>query len=186
VAAGHTTQVDVGELNGDIFINNSSLGLYPRIVEYREEQEKMGRHRLLAFGAACLVALRRYPFLDIRLRCEGKDLRLRTPFLFIGNNVYEMEGLRLGHRRRLVAGTLSLYVAHRTGRLGLLRLAMSALVGRLRLNHDMDVFESREVVIDTRRKRIHVALDGEVIRISPPLVYKVLPKALTVVVPPGR
>ena len=29
IVAGHETKVDVGEVNGEIFINNSSLGLYP-------------------------------------------------------------------------------------------------------------------------------------------------------------
>ena len=90
----------------------------------------------------------------------------------------------LGGRSCLDAGRLSLYVAHRTGRLGLLRLAFSALLGRLREAHDFDALCAREIWVETRRsRRIPVAIDGEVLVLSTPLRYRIRPGALKVIVP---
>ncbi|MES2572276.1 MAG: diacylglycerol kinase family protein, partial [Verrucomicrobiota bacterium] len=82
IAGGYCEQVDVGEVNGTIFINNSSLGLYPRIVRKREQQqERLGRGKWPAFLSSAIDAFRRYPFLDLRITLEGEKLFRRTAFL---------------------------------------------------------------------------------------------------------
>jgi diacylglycerol kinase family enzyme len=180
---GHVTRVDVGEVNGCRFINNSSLGLYPSIVRYRESREKTGWSRLVAFGAGCVVALRRYRFLRLQMEVDGQTYKRRSPFLFVGNNRYEVEGLRLGRRHRLDEGKLSLYLSDRTGRLGLIRIAMSALLKRLRLSHDFVILPAQVVIVQAHRKRIQVALDGEVVKLHPPLRYCIHPGLLRVICP---
>jgi diacylglycerol kinase family enzyme len=184
IAQGGRMRVDVGEVNGRIFLNNSSLGLYPDIVRDREkQQQRLGRGKWLAFTWAALAALRRFPFLSLRLGVEGKEHARRTPFVFIGNNEYQMQGLNVGARARLDAGTLSLYVAQRPTRLGLVRLAWHALTGKLAQQRDFDVLLTPELTIDTRHKRMRVATDGEVTVMQPPLAYRVRAAALTVIVP---
>lgn len=184
IIEGHPTEVDVGEVNGRIFINNSSLGLYPSIVHRREQQqERLGRGKWPAFFWAALSVLRRYPFLDVRLHIDDKELTRRTPFVFVGNNEYEMESFNVGARGCLDAGHLSLYIAHRTGRMGLLRLAWRALFGGLRDEEDFDALCTKEVVIETRRRIIRVATDGEVMMMKTPLKYRVRPRSLKVLVP---
>jgi diacylglycerol kinase family enzyme len=181
---GHAPRVDVGEVNGRIFLNNSSLGLYPSIVRHREkQQERLGRGKWPAFFWAVLSVLRRYPFLSVRLSVDGREMTSRTPFVFIGNNEYEMENFNLGGRSCLDKGQLSLYVAHRTGRLGLLRLAFSALFGRLSKQDDFHATCTKEIWIETRRRRLRVATDGEVTVMTTPLHYRVRPGALRVLVP---
>lgn len=182
--AGYATRVDVGEVNGRIFLNNSGLGLYPSVVRHRErQQEDFGRGKWNAFARALYAVLRRYPFLDVRLGIEGRELYRRTPFVFVGNNEYRMESFRLGGRPRLDAGQLCLYVAHKTGRLGLLRFAWNALFGNLDAQPDLDSLCAPEVRIDTRRRLLHVSADGEVEVMASPLLYRVLPGALNVLVP---
>ncbi|MET0623576.1 MAG: diacylglycerol kinase family protein [Pyrinomonadaceae bacterium] len=185
VCEGREARVDVGEVNGQIFVNNSSLGLYPRIVRRRDKlRERDGSGKWSAFARAGLAVLRRHPFLNVRLDADGRLIKRKTPFVFVGNNEYETEGLQLGGRTRLDAGHLSLYVAHRTGRLGLLRLVLSALFGRLRREHDFDALSVEEVWVETRRpKRLPVATDGEVTVMTTPLHYRVRPGALKVIVP---
>lgn len=181
---GHTASVDVGEVNGRIFLNNSSLGLYPSIVRHREkQQQRLGRGKWPAFFWAALSVLRRYPFLSVRLSVDDGEMSRRTPFVFIGNNEYEMENFNLGARSCINKGQLSLYVAHRTGRLGLVRLALSALFGGLRNQHDFDAVCTKEIWIETRRRRLRVATDGEVTVMNTPLHYRVRPGALRVLVP---
>lgn len=185
VCEGREVQVDVGEVNGQVFINNSGLGLYPRIVRRREKlQERSGSSKWPAFFQAAFSVLRRYPFMNVRLNADGHEIARKTPFVMIGNNEYQMESLQLGARSCLDAGHLSLYVAHRTGRLGLLWLAVRALFGRIRQAKDFDALCAQEIWVETRRpKRLPVATDGEVTVMMTPLHYRVLPGALRVIVP---
>lgn len=183
IAAGHQKRVDVGEVNGHAFINNSSLGLYPTIVHKREKQQRLGWHKWPAYIWAALAVLRRYPFLNVRVAVDGADLNSRTPFVFIGNNKYEMETLNIGGRDHLDKGELSLYMTNRTGRLGLVRLALRALLRGLRHEKDFLALCTKEIWIETRHKHLRVALDGEVIRITPPLHYRALPRVLSVLTP---
>lgn len=183
VVAGHAARVDVGDVNGSIFLNNSSLGLYPRIIRERERQQRLGWGKWPAYIWAALGVLRRYPFLEIRLSVDGKELTSRTPFVFVGNNEYEMERFNIGSRACLDKGELSLYTANRTGRLGLIRLALGALLGGLRQEKDFLAFAAQDVWIGTQHKRVRVALDGEVTIMEPPLHYRVRPGALRVLAP---
>ena len=186
IVQGHVANVDLGEVNGHIFVNNSSLGLYPSIVREREKQQRLGSGKWPAYVWAALAVLRRYPFLNIRLDVEGRELTSRTPFVFIGNNEYEMETLNIGGRACIDAGELSLYVTNRTGRLGLVRLALRALFGGLRQEKDFLAMCTKEIWIDTKHRRVRVALDGEVTIMEPPLHYRVLPGKLRVLVPAIR
>jgi YegS/Rv2252/BmrU family lipid kinase len=185
IVSGHTTQVDVGQVNGRIFLNNSSLGLYPRLVHEREKQQRLGLRKWTAFFWAAVAVLRRYPFLDVKLSVEGKDFSCRSPLVFIGNNEYEMESLDVGARACLNSGNLSLYMTRDTGRLGLVRLAFRALFGGLRNDRDFTALCSKEIWIETRHRRLRVALDGEVTVLEPPLHYQIRPLSLRVIVPAG-
>ncbi len=181
---GRAIPVDVGEVNGRIFLNNSSLGIYPRIVRHCEEQKrKKDRNKWVAFAQASLSVLRHYSLLRVRLLLDGKELLRKTPLVFIGNNKYEMEGLNIGERRRLDAGELSLFVANSAGRVDLMRLAFRALRGRLHEAGDFDALIAKQFSIETRRPRASVSTDGEVSQMSTPLNYRIHPGALRVIVP---
>jgi YegS/Rv2252/BmrU family lipid kinase len=183
IAAGHQTEVDVGEVNGHVFINNSSLGLYPIIVHKRQKQQRLGWGKWPAYIWAAFGVLRRYPFLNVRVAVDSEELYSHTPFVFIGNNKYEMEKLNIGSRAHLDRGELSLYMTNRTGRLGLVRLALRALLRGLHQEKDFVALCTKEIWIETRHKHVRVALDGEVTRIVPPLNYSAHPRALRVLTP---
>ena len=184
LTTGKPAPVDLGEVNGRVFINNSSLGLYPRMVHHREQQqERLGRGKWSAALRASLLVLRRYPLMAVTVQVDGAELLRRTPLVFIGNNVYRMEGLTIGTRERIDAGTLSLYLPRRPGRMGLIRIALRALFGRLRDVDDFDSLVATEFRIDTQRKAVRVAADGEVTGMEAPLNYRIRPGALRVIVP---
>ena len=183
IVEGQVVQIDAGEVNGRIFLNNSSLGLYPSIVRERKKQQHLGWGKWPAFVWAAIAVMRRYPFLNVRLNVEDKEFAIRTPFVFIGNNEYEMETLNIGCRARLDNGKLSLYVTNRIGRLGLIRLAILALFGGLRQEKDFIALSAEEMWIETKHQRVTVALDGEVTLMHPPLHYQTRPGALRVIVP---
>ncbi|MDD5564754.1 MAG: diacylglycerol kinase family protein [Thermoanaerobaculaceae bacterium] len=187
IAGGQTLNVDVGAVNDRFFLNNSSLGLYPKVVAGRDAlRQRLGRGKLPALIWSGLGVFRRYPFLNVRITIDDTELVRRTPFVFVGNNRYEMEGFRIGERARLDGAELSLYVANRTGRLGLLLLALRALFKRLKQSKDFDMGAAKSLQVETRHDRLRVANDGELCYMRTPLEYRLLPAALSVVVPgPG-
>jgi diacylglycerol kinase family enzyme len=183
IAEGHTTEIDLAEVNGRIFINNSSIGLYPRIVRKREQQQRLGYGKWRAAFWAALRSLRLSPFLKVRIEIDGRSFLRKTPFVFVGNNQYEMDLYNIGRRPSLNGGKLSVYFLHRGGRWGVILLLLRTLTGTVKQWRDFEEVLTDSVTIQTRRKRIQVAFDGEVSVLQTPLHYKTLPKALKVIVP---
>jgi diacylglycerol kinase family enzyme len=181
---GAERRVDVGEVNGRVFVNNSSLGLYPRILRDRDEQRlRLGRSKWLALMLATFSVFRRFPTLRIRVQTEAKTEYVDTPLLFVGNNQYQLDLMNLGERSRLDSGTLSLYLVKSRSRFGVIRLALLSLLGRLRQERDFSAQCLRELWVESRRRSLEVAVDGEVTRMRPPLHYRVRPGALRLMAP---
>jgi YegS/Rv2252/BmrU family lipid kinase len=184
IARGTHAGIDIGLVNDRPFINNASLGLYPDIVrDRRRQQRRLGRGKYWAMLWATLSVLRRAPFLKLELEVEGRKTRCRSPFVFIGNNDYTMQGFTIGTRGSLRDGCLSIYTTQRRTRWGLLRLALRALLGRLDQARDFATLKAASLRIDSRRRRMLVATDGEVTAMETPLSFRIKPQALKVIVP---
>ncbi len=184
---GRRAAVDVAEVNGVLFLNNSSIGVYPDMVRDRtRQQRKLGRSKRMAMLWAILATVRRSPLLRMTLELEGESHEVRAPFVFVGNNDYVMEGFRIGERERLDAGMLSIYTTRRCTTLGLFKLAWHALTGRLRQNHDFVEMAARAVTVALRHKLVLVATDGEVNAMETPLEYRSIPGSLLVMAPNMR
>ena len=183
IVDGIWCRVDVGEVNGRFFLNNSSIGVYPAIVRLRERYRSSFRGKWIAAFWAALAVLRRRPFMAVRLHVEGQELIRRTPLVLVANNEYRTTGIHAGTRESLADGRLALYVLNAAGRPGLLRLAMKTILEGAERVKELDLFAVEEVTIETRRRRLQVALDGEVITLDSPLHYLSRPRALKVFVP---
>ena len=184
IDGGQVREVDVGEVNGRTFLNNSSIGLYPSAVAQREElRHRSGGGKWPAMFNACVDVFRRFPLLDVTLQVDDRAVALTTPFVFVGNNRYEMSLFSLGTRASLQAGELSVYLTRDLGRMGLVRLAFRALLGRLEQDRDFRSVMLPRVEIRTRRRSVRVSLDGEVAWMASPIRYAVRPRALRVFVP---
>jgi diacylglycerol kinase family enzyme len=182
ITQGARRQVDVGEVNGAVFVNNSSIGVYPRIVALRSRSHATGPGKWAAALWASLTVLRRRPFMGVRIRTTEETLLRRTPFVFVGNNEYRMAGIRAASRESLSGGRLAVYVMHAERRRSLLLLGWRVLLRGADRVPELERFLVEEAVIDTRR-RVRVALDGEVRTMNPPLTYRIRPLALTVIAP---
>ena len=186
ISLGYLKSVDVGEVNGQIFLNNSSIGLYPHIVHSRErQQERLGRGKWRAAFSAAVEMLRRHPFFRVKLEIDGEARVYKTPFVFLGNNEYSMDLYKIGSRERLDAGKLSVYFLRRGGRWGVIRLILRTLVGTLDSMKEFEQLTTDSLTIDMRRDRVMVAFDGEVAVMETPLEYRIRPRALQVIVPHG-
>jgi diacylglycerol kinase family enzyme len=183
IAGGYVERVDVGKVNGHIFLNNSSIGIYPRLICEREHERELGFGKHIAFLLAAVSVLRRYPRLTVRILADDEILVRFTPFVFVGNNIYESGGLEVGRRSALNHGELCVYVPRHGSRRDLLKLGMRALLHRLKEADDLDMLSARQITIETYRRQVRVATDGEVQLMNLPLHYRSLPGALRVIVP---
>jgi diacylglycerol kinase family enzyme len=186
VFTGQVTNVDVGEVNGRVFVNNSGIGFYPHFVRQREEQEQHGHVKRVAFVLAVRSVIRRYFRLRMKVHMDQAEaLEHVTPFLFVGNNCYQTAGLEIGTRSRLDAGQLWVCTAPRSNRQNVARIALRTLVGR-GTDQELNAFEVNEIWVQPGTPRVNVSTDGEVSVMDAPLHYRARPQALRVVVPVQR
>ena len=182
VAGGQTHEVDIGEVNGRIFVNNSSVGLYPRMVWERDVEQRRGRNKWTAFAIAMMRTWRDYRTITAHLMVGDQAADVRTPFIFVGNNHYTAEGFQLGGRSRLDEGRLSIYLAPECGRFEVLALPVRALTRRLDSGAPFVEFAAETVTVDIESRRVSVAVDGEVALMTSPLEYRVRSRALRAIV----
>jgi diacylglycerol kinase family enzyme len=185
VRDGVQRRVDVAEVNGRVFVNNSSIGAYPLTVTLRDrllEEGAGGRWRAMA--RAALRTFRRFPTLRVRIDGDDGAIDIETPFVFVGNNVYRAEGPGALARERLDRGRLGVITAETTRRREAVRVAVLAALGRLDDASAVWRGEPAELTVETAAASLLVSLDGEVVRLQPPLCYRSRPGALVVIAPP--
>jgi YegS/Rv2252/BmrU family lipid kinase len=178
---GNITQIDVGEVNGHIFINNSGIGVYPSIVRHREWLQEQGHSKKLALFFAVLRALFYCPFLHLDFILNGQKISRKTPLVFIGNNEYTITGSEIGTREHLNKRKLSLFITHSLNHFRFLSLCIALLLSRKDGLTTLDTINTDQFTIVSRKRRLRVSLDGEVLKLPTPLHYRILPKALSVI-----
>ncbi len=181
ICRGESRKVDVGEVNGTFFINNVSLGFYPKVLRFRDKLKPyIGKWP--AMIAAVFQTAFRLPFFKVKLFWDGNQVRRFAPLIFVGNNPYEMHWPDVGKRLSLEKGVLWVMLLRSNGILSNLRSACLALVGRMSENKDVEVLEMKELVIRSRRRRFSLGVDGELIRHRGTLRFQIHPQKLNVIV----
>jgi diacylglycerol kinase family enzyme len=182
---GQPAAIDVGEVNGQIFVNNASIGLYPLMVRKREGlQRAKGWPKWLSTLPAAFAELERMPHHRLRLDWGKGERAIVTPLLFVGNNVYSLDRGEVGKRGTLTDGKLSVYAVARRRRAAMIWFAMRALVGRAERSLDFETLgECETLTVRSSSGSIEIALDGELKRMDSPLEFRIRPGALTVMTP---
>lgn len=187
VASGRTAPIRIASVNGQVFLNNASLGVYPAILKTREEiYGRWGRSRLAAYWSVLKVLARMGRPLKMRLRVGAEERLLRSPLVFVVNNAFQLEQMNLAGADRVAAGDLVVFIAPDTGRLGMLRNAAALALGFASVDQNYMMLSAPRIEIDlpTGRSRFwHVARDGERERMTPPLKLRAIADALEVTVP---
>lgn len=185
IASRTVRHVDVGEMNGRIFINNSAIGLYPLMVIDRDLQRKrLGRSKRLAMIVASLRALIRFNHQRLSLTVnEERTGRIDTPLLFVGNNDYRIDLGAPGKRQRLDSGTLCVMVMRKKTRRGMIAASVRALFDRTKADDMVELDRVERLRVGSERSQLAVSLDGEVVRANPPLDYRICKQALRVIAP---
>ncbi|QKD05345.1 diacylglycerol kinase family lipid kinase [Mesorhizobium loti R88b] len=182
IATGKPVAVDVAEVNGRVFLNNSSIGIYPFFVAKRSaEQRRRGFSKLAAIGPAIMRTLRFASWQAVHVAAQGTRERLLTPCVFVGNNFYDIA--ELGHRRSLSSKELCVYVVKRQSWFGLALLPFKIAFGMIDSTRDIEIYRAGSLQITSHRHAMLVSLDGEAVSMDMPLNFQIRPAALQVLAP---
>jgi len=185
IAAGNDRPVDVAEMNDQVFINNSAIGLYPLMVIDRDlQRRRLGRSKRAAMIVASLRTLWRFGRRRLSLTInEEHQARVDTPLLFVGNNDYRIDIGAPGRRERIDGGELCVMVMRKKTRRGVIAASVRALFNRSRADDMVRIDGVERLRVSSHRSRLAVSLDGEVVRADPPLEYRIRKRALRVIAP---
>ena len=180
--------VQVGTVNGHVFLVNASLGLYPALLEDRETYKaRFGRSRLVAMGAACMTLLRGHRQLRLLIDEGGEVREVRTPTLFVGNNRLQLEqvGLDLSaHPARVLDdGRIAAVMLKPIGTPTMAWLMLRGAMGSLGEADSVESFAFQRMVVQPRRRKIKVAFDGEIARMRTPIEFRVAAQPLFLLKP---
>ncbi|WP_242481192.1 diacylglycerol/lipid kinase family protein [Rubrivivax gelatinosus] len=181
--------VQVGRVNGHVFLVNASLGLYPDLLEDREAwKSRFGRSRLVAFGAALATLAGEHRRLRLAVELGGKTQLVRTQTLFVGNNRLQFEQVGLPQARAIEHGRIGAVMLKPLGSWRLLGLLLRGAIGRLGEADTVESFAFERMVVRPwlpAGTRIKLAYDGEVVRVRAPVVFEVAPRPLVLLLSPA-
>ncbi|MCB5207952.1 diacylglycerol/lipid kinase family protein [Methylovorus mays] len=182
---GRLQPVQIGLVNDKVFLVNASVGLYPQLLQAREQfKRQYGRSRVVALIAGFFTLLRQHRVLKIVLETKGVSRKLRTPTLFVGNNQLQLEQIGIPLTDALATGELAAIMLKPTSKLAMLGLMLKGALGRLGEAENIVSFSFSSMGIrqfSFPRRRIKVATDGEIVRLKSPLQFRVAPRPLQLI-----
>lgn len=186
--AAQPEPVQISAINEQVFLVNTSLGLYPDLLQDRETwKARFGRSRLVAFGAGMATLLRAQRRLKLSIEWAGQQREVRTLTLFVGNNRLQLEQLGLGNAEQPSEGAaarsqITAVILKPIGTLAMLGLMLRGALGQLGEASGIERFACRSLVVKPSRllgrRQVKVAFDGEVGWMRSPLTIRVLPQPL--------
>ena len=182
--SGSVRRMDVGEVNGRIFLNNASFGVYPKILERREAvYKRWGRSRVAAYWSVLLTLWDMRDPMHLSLTLDGKKRDFHTPLAFVARSAYQLENMGLEGADAVRDGKLVLFLAKGHAPRQLIAAALRLAIGKVVRGQDFDLLIADEILIETRQPRRLLAFDGEKERATGPFKLRVMRDALSVIVP---
>lgn len=185
LATGTHHRIDVGEVNGRVFLHKVVVGLIPSLAAGRE-------HIRTRHDASAKIGFMRYFFRRLmrakRIAVviepgDGPRRVERVQAIAVASNAYD-EGLgQFFSRHDLDRGTLTLYVLRHLTVGDFFRLTAGMLLGRWRSDEALSMESIKGVTIRSHKSMLKVMFDGEVENLQTPLEFTIRPRALSVIVP---
>ncbi len=179
---GEEHRLDYATVNGRLFLNNVSLGAYAAAVEHPEYREdKVGT----TIGVIPEMVAKGGPWFDLQLDVPGERRWDAAALVQVSNGVYEMAGAGFGRRRHLDEGVLGV-VAVDVNHVGdLVAITVLAAARHPELSAGVWPWSTPALRVDSHQTEIAAGVDGESVRLTPPLLFAAVPRGLRVLVPEG-
>ena len=182
-AQGAVRRVDVGEVNGRVFLNNSSIGVYPRIVELRRRHGGHGRGKWIAALWASLAVLRRRPFMGVRIRTAERSWSGRRRSCSWATTSTAWWACRPRRASRSRDGQLALYVMHGVPSAEPARAGLAGALARGGAGARARAVSGDEATVETRRRAAPGGARRRGRHSAVTARYRILPAALRVLTP---
>lgn len=188
IVEAHSRTLRIATVNGQVFLNNASLGAYPAILETREDiYKRWGRSRIAAYWAVIKTLSSVRPPLQLRITADGTTCTVRSPLVFVVNNAYQLTQLAVEGADHIEDGKLVVFVVPDAGRIEMIRMAVLIALGRGLPKWKFAVLGGADILIERLGRRAGhrqtIARDGERERLAGPFHLQVVEKDLTVLVP---
>lgn len=184
IATGTARPFPVGEVNGEIFLNNASLGIYPEILKEREgTYKRWGRSRIAAHWSVLMTFLSFRSPVRMKVRVAGKEIRARTPLAFVARSAFQLEHYGLDGADCIRKGEFALFLLPDVTRWQLLLRALRLANKGMQAKRDFELISGTDIEIETRSASQLVAMDGERVRLSAPFRFRMHSDALHVIAP---
>lgn len=179
---GQTTEVDVGSANGSYFLNNVSIGLYPEIVEQREQFRKLGKWR--AYRKATWQSFRKLHHVSLVVETPHSLEAIKTHVFLVSVNPYDVFTFGLiAPRTTLGGGQLCIYWLPYMQKFQLIRTMARYFRGKMMPGEDVRSLRTTSLKVQTNRSKLRAGMDGELFELKTPLMLTLEPKSLRVRVP---
>ena len=177
--------IDVGEVNGRAFLHNVIIGLVPGIGVGREKVRGSGLGGKIKFTLFMLRRLARSRRIALALVLNGQSVRVqRMQSLVVANNSYDQWFGRFMARRRLDRGRLTAYLVRNLRVWDAIRLGFEMMVGTWGADRVIEYEKVQQLTVMSKKSKLSVSMDGDVLTLDTPLEFTVRPKGLTVLAPP--
>ncbi|MES2748981.1 MAG: diacylglycerol kinase family protein [Patescibacteria group bacterium] len=184
VMTGETINIDTAEVNGRTFVNFSCIGFYTQIIKRRTAYQKKSWKKWPAFGMSMYECMKEYSSYSFVIKKNDSEMKVRTPLIFVGNNIFDFGGLDvLSSRQDFTSGKLQLSIAKEMGRWRIFLLAFRSLFMDVKNQLGFTTTAIDEIEIHANKSKVWVSLDGEVIKLQTPLRYKIIPQSLCMIIP---
>ncbi|ETX14331.1 diacylglycerol kinase [Roseivivax halodurans JCM 10272] len=185
LATGEARHLPVGEVNGQVFLNNASLGVYPSVLREREgTYKRWGRSRIAAHWSVIKTFLTFRRPVKMQVSVGGKTIRRKTPLAFVGRSAFQLEHYGLEGVDAVQRGEFALYLAPDSTRWELLMRAIRLASKGMEVDRDFELITGTDIVIETSRRTQTLAMDGERFKMETPFHFRMHDQALHVVAPP--
>ncbi|WP_406736073.1 diacylglycerol/lipid kinase family protein [Thioclava sp. GXIMD4215] len=185
ILKGETREIQVGSVDGRVFLNNASLGIYPKILKAREAiYARWGRHRMVAYWSVIRTFLKFQKPMKVDFQTEDLADTRATPLIFVARSAYQLDFFGLRGARAITDDKFAVLIAKGENRMQLFRLAWRLVTRQVREGRDYDVLRCREFTVGLRgKRRALLAFDGEKARMESPFAFRMHPDLLTIVLP---
>ena len=176
VKLGDITSVDVAEVNGKIFINNASIGIYPKFATIRDHYNKF-YNKWLCYIPSMVASLKKHPIYDLKLSSSQLKCQIKTSFLMISCNMYAYEFPMVLKRDSFTGASLGVYY-YKYGKFELAKLFHAMF--NIKKNFEIQKISKPLRIDSSDLKTIQIALDGETMRLQVPLNFQLHLKTFNV------
>jgi YegS/Rv2252/BmrU family lipid kinase len=179
-APAHLRPVDMGELNGELFVLRASLGFETELLRGADRQlkDRLGK---LAYPAVALQQIEALTPVRYRLTIDGQERLAEGVQCTVANSMQMgLGGLALAQGADVSDGRLDVLVLRKMDLAALAAIALSNVVGE-DVSAERQHWQAREVTVAADPPQA-VAFGGTVVA-QTPVTIRVVPGALQVVVP---